>query len=93
MYGRYSHNFLDHPKQSEANAFKTSSKRVIQKKKAEATGDLIGNKFADKITNISRNLQKNNSETVTNENEKEIPKERYISPEKRKKYIDDLRLK
>ena len=54
---------------------------------------MIGNKFADKITNISRNLQKNNSETVTNENEKEIPKERYISPEKRKKYIDDLRLK
>ena len=27
-----------------------------------------------------------------NENEKEIPKERYISPEERQKIIDDLRL-
>ena len=34
---------------------------------------------------------KNNSETVTNENDKEIPKERYISPEERKKIIDNLR--
>ena len=54
---------------------------------------MIGNKFADKITNISRNLQKNNSETVTNENEKEIPKERYISPEKRKKMYWWLEIK
>ena len=29
---------------------------------------------------------------VTNENDKEIPKERYISPEERRKIIDDLRL-
>ena len=42
-----------------------SSKRVIQKT-AEATGDLIANKMADKITNISKTLQWNNSETVTN---------------------------
>ena len=34
---------------------------------------------------------KNNSETVTNENDKEIPKERYISPEERQKIIDNLR--
>ena len=34
---------------------------------------------------------KKNSETVTNENDKEIPKERYISPEERKKIIDNLR--
>ena len=33
----------------------------------------------------------NNLETVTNENDKEIPKERYISPEKRQKIIDNLR--
>ena len=32
-------------------------------------------------------------ETVTNENDKEIPKERYMSPEKRPEVIDDLRLK
>ena len=56
-------------------------------KTAEATGDLIGNKFAKRITKCSRN-----SETVTNENYKEIPKESYISPEERQKIIDNLRL-
>ena len=66
-------------------------------KTAEATGDLIGNKIADtvlsdtlatraksydgKITKVSKNSQQDKSEAVTNENDKEIPKERYISPE------------
>ena len=44
-----------------------------------------------KITYVSKNLQQNNSEKVTNENDKEIPKERYISPEERQKIIDNLR--
>ena len=44
--------------------------------------------MANKITGASKNL-----ETVTNEHHKEIPKERYISPEKRQEIIDDLRLK
>ena len=39
---------------------------------------------------VSKNSQQNNSETVTNENDKKIPKERYISPEKRQKIIDKL---
>ena len=34
---------------TEMNAARTASKRVVQKI-AEATGDLIGNKIADKIT-------------------------------------------
>ena len=33
------------------DAIKTASKRALQKT-AEATGDLIGNKIAEKITNI-----------------------------------------
>ena len=37
--------------------------------------------------------QQNNSETVTNEHDKEIPKERYISPEERQEIINELRLK
>ena len=81
---------LDHAKLSAADAFKTASKRAIQKA-AEASGDLIGNKIANKIMGFSKNLQQNNSETVTNENDKEIPKERYIPPEKRQKIIDNLR--
>ena len=40
---------LDHVKQAAEDAFKTSSKRVIQNK-AETTGHLTGNKTADKIT-------------------------------------------
>ena len=50
---------------------------MIQKT-AEATVDLAGNKTANKITKVSKNSQQNNLETVTNENNKEIPTERYI---------------
>ena len=49
-------------KKSITDAIKTASKRAIQKT-VEATGDLIGNKTTDKITNISiksaRELQNN----------------------------------
>ena len=38
-------------KKNTTDAIKTASKRAIQKT-AEATGDLIGNKIAEKITNI-----------------------------------------
>ena len=41
---------------------------------------------------VSRNSPQNNSKTITNEYNKEIPKERNISPEERQKIIDDLRL-
>ena len=58
---------------------KLLQKGVIQK--TPATGDLIGNKIADRITKVSKSLQQNHSETVTNEHDKEIPKERYISAE------------
>ena len=58
-------------------------------KTAETTGDLIGNKIADRITKISKTSPKNNSET----NEEEILRERYISPELRHEIIGDLRLK
>ena len=44
-----------------------------------------------KITKVSKYLQQNNSETVTNKNNKEIPKERHISPEERQNFIDNLR--
>ena len=71
--------------------------KLVQKKKkiqrtTEATGNLIGNKIANRITGVSKNSQQNNSETVTNEHDKEIPKERHISPKQRQKIIDNLRL-
>ena len=79
---KYSRKLLNHAKKSAADALKTSSKKVIQKT-AETTGDLIDNKIVDIFTKASKNSQQNNSETVTNENVKEIPKER-------QKIIDNL---
>ena len=54
------------------------------KKLQEATGDLIGNKIADKITSIGKSKEKPKP--------KENPEEIYIPPEKRQQIIDDLRL-
>ena len=65
--------------------------KLLQKerfKAVEATGDLIGNNIADKITRVSKTSTQNNLET----NKEEILRERYISPEQRKEIIDDLRL-
>ena len=57
------------------------------KKTTETACDLIGVKTANTITEVSNISQQNNLETVTNDNDKEIPKERYISPEEtHKKY-------
>ena len=66
---------------------KTFSKRFSQNP-AEATGDLIGNKIANKITGFQKKLQQNNSETVANKNDKEILKGRYVSLEERQEIID-----
>ena len=43
-----------------------------------------------KIIKVSKNSQQNNSEIVTSESDKEISKERYISPEERQKIIDNV---
>ena len=54
-------------------SIETASKRAIQNIE-EATGALIGNEIADKITEVSKLSPRNISETVTNEHNKEIPK-------------------
>ena len=38
---------------------------------------------SQKIKKISKNSLQNNSKTVTNKNDKEMSKERYISPERK----------
>ena len=81
---------LHHAKKSATDALKISSKRVIEKT-LEATGGLIGNEILDtvaksyegKITKVSKKSQQINSETVRNENDKEIPKNIYMTPEER----------
>ena len=57
-----------------------AGKKIVQKT-AEATGDLTGNKTADKITSASKKSQ--NEEIQPNEVNNEIPKEKYISPKER----------
>ena len=51
------------------------------KKTAEATGFLIGNNIANRMTQVPKTSQENNLEIITNENDKEIPKTGYISIE------------
>ena len=53
LINKYSQKLVDSAKKSGTDAFKIASKRAIQKT-AEATGDLVSNKIADKITSISK---------------------------------------
>ena len=67
---------------------KLTGKKIIHKS-AEATGDLVGNKIADKITSIGKpRSKKEKDETNIMEKTHEI----YIPPEKRKKMIKDLKI-
>ena len=82
---KYGQKLLDSAKKSTTDAIKTASKRAIQKT-AKATGDLIGNKIADKITNISKKSAKelpNNDEREEENVEITTHKKRYISSEER----------
>ena len=69
-------------KKSATDALKTFSKRVIQKT-VEATGDLISNKIANRITKVSKISQQNKSETVTNEHD-----DMYLQRKEKKPLID-----
>ena len=53
LSNKYHQKLLDSAKKSTTDAIRTASKISIQKT-AEATGDLIANKIADKITSISK---------------------------------------
>ena len=88
LKNKYGLKLADSAKKSATDGLKTASKRAIQET-AEASGDLVGNFIADKITSISK---KPASESHSNAASNEIPKERYISPQERQKIIDELRL-
>ena len=57
----YSQKLLDSAEKSTTDVIKTAWERAIQKA-AKATGDLIVNKSADKITSLSKKTQNNESE-------------------------------
>ena len=92
LSSKYGQKLLDSAKKSTTDAIKTASKSGIQKA-AEATGDLIDNKTADKITSVSKkSATKLRSQNNEANDESETPKERYISSEKRQQITDELRL-
>ena len=78
LRSKYIQKLLDSGKKS------TTNTEIL--KTVEATGDLIVNKIVDKTTNVSEKSSQN--ALKTDENEIETPKERYISPEKRKQVIN-----
>ena len=57
MSNKYSQKLLNSAKKSTTDAIKTASNREV-KKATEATGDLIGNKIANKITSVSKSPRK-----------------------------------
>ena len=90
LSNKYGQKLLDSAKKSTTDAIETASKRATQKT-VKATGDLIGNKIADKITSVSKkpsNDNNNNNEDA----ELTTHKKRYISPEERQQIINELRL-
>ena len=64
-------NFLIVLKKSTTDAIKTASKRAMQKNRSnsEATGDLIGNKIADKITSVFNKKPNNNINKYNNDDD------------------------
>ena len=78
---KYGKRIIDTTKDQGSEFARTAGKRIVQTS-AEATGDLIGSKIADKITSSGKSKNKETSE------EEEI----IIPPEKRPQIINDLRL-
>ena len=93
LTSKYGQKLFDSAKKSTTDVIKRTLKRAIQKT-AEATGDLIDNKIADKITTISKKPVKElpNNDEREEENMEITTHKTYISPEERKQVIDELRL-
>ena len=77
----YGQKLVDSAKKSATDAFKIAGKRAIEKT-AEATGDLIGKKIANKITSYSKKKQMNHTQ-ISNE----IPKKKDIYHHKKDKKL------
>ena len=90
MSNKYGQKLVNTAKTSATDAIKIVSKRAIQKT-AEATGNLVGNKIADKITSVSKK-KSNNKNNDDDDVELTTHKKRYISPKETKQIIEELRL-
>ena len=86
FHSKYGKKLTDRAMKTGKDSATIVAKNIVHKS-AEATGDLIGNKIAYKITaKPSKNSQ--NDEIQSNEVNNEIPKERYIRPKERQMIID-----
>ena len=83
---KYGNKLLDNSISAGKDFAKIAGKTVLTKS-AEATGDMIGNKIADRITKSSRNKAQKEDDRIMEETQELI-----IPPEKREQKIRDLKL-
>ena len=86
MNKKYGKKILDNSLSAGKDFAEIAGKKVLTKS-AEATGDLIGNKIADRITKSARNKEQNEDDRIMEETREII-----IPPEKREQIIRDLKL-
>ena len=83
---KYVNKLMDTATKTGKDFEKKTGKRVINKK-AEATGDFVVNKMADKITSKPRSKKEKDEAHIMEETQ-----EMMIPPERRDQIIKDLRL-
>ena len=86
MKKKYGKKILDNSISAGKDSAKIAGKKVLTKS-AEATGDLIGNKIAGRITKSARNKEQKEDDRIMEETQEII-----IPPEKREQIIRDLKL-
>ena len=83
---KYGKKILDNSISAGKDFAKIAGKKVLIKS-AEATGNLMGNKIADRITKSTRNKAQKEDDGILEETQELI-----IPPEKREQIIIDLKL-
>ena len=86
MSNKYGRKILDKSMDAGKDFAKMTGQKVLHKS-AEATGEMIGNKIADRIIRSSRNKAQKEDDRVMEETQELI-----IPPEKRQQIIKDLKL-
>ena len=86
MKNKYGRKILDKSMDAGKDFAKITGKKVLTES-AEATGDLIGNKIADRITKSTRNKAQKEDDRIMEETQEIL-----IPPEKREQIIRDLKL-
>ena len=86
MKKKYGKKILDNSLSAGKDFAKIAGKKVLTKS-VEATGDLIGNKIADRITKSNRNKDQKEDDRIIEETQESI-----IPPEKGQQIIKDLKL-